>query len=165
MAKGRGRQTPQEVEAKNYFSNKLNELLKSRNKKQIDLHRDLGIPKTTISSYVKGVSLPNAGNLQKIADYFGLKKSDLDPRFKSDFSNKQSQPYYALTPKDERDIAKELEEMIAELSNNGGSLAFSKDDEEFDEETRELLIASLEQSLRIAKMEAKKRFTPKKYRN
>ncbi|MDT2677932.1 transcriptional regulator, partial [Enterococcus dongliensis] len=58
----------------------------------------------------------------------------------------------------------QLEEMIGDLSQ-GGPLAFSKDESEIDQETRELLIASLENSLRIAKIEAKKKFTPKKYRD
>lgn len=71
--------------------------------------------------------------------------------------------YYDLTEKDERDIAADLEQMISDLSNNG--LLFSKDSSEVDKETRELLIASLENSLRIAKIEAKKKFTPKKYRD
>ena len=118
---------------------------------------------TTVLDWVNAKTYPRIDKIEMMASYFGVDKSDLIEEYSP--STKQSQPYYALTPKDERDIAKELEEMIAELSNNGGSLAFSKDDKEFDEETRELLIASLEQSLRIAKMEAKKRFTPKKYRN
>ncbi|HIY57282.1 MAG TPA: hypothetical protein H9829_03645 [Candidatus Tetragenococcus pullicola] len=52
--------------------------------------------------------------------------------------------------------------MIDDLS---GNLLFSKDSAEVNDETRELLIASLENSLRIAKIDAKKRFTPKKYRD
>ena len=71
--------------------------------------------------------------------------------------------YYDLNKKDEQDIASDLEEMIKNLS--GGGLLFSKDTSEVDKETRELLIASLENSLRIAKMEAKRKFTPKKYRD
>ncbi|MEY6557400.1 transcriptional regulator, partial [Listeria monocytogenes] len=38
------------------------------------------------------------------------------------------------------------------------------EDGEMDENTKKLLIMSLENSLRIAKEESKKRFTPKKYR-
>lgn len=76
--------SPQEKENRLYFSTKLNELLYSRNKKQIDLHRDLNIPKSTITGYVKGTSLPTGGNLQKIADYFNVLKSDLDLRFVKD---------------------------------------------------------------------------------
>ena len=71
--------------------------------------------------------------------------------------------YYELNDKNERDIANDLEKMINDLSGNG--LLFSKDSSEVDKETRKLLIASLEQSLRIAKMESKKKFTPKKHRD
>ena len=34
-----------------------------------------------MTGYVKGTSLPTPGNVQKIADYFRIKKSDLDLRF------------------------------------------------------------------------------------
>lgn len=75
--------SPQDDKNKLYFSSKLNELLNLNNKKQIDLHRDLQIPKSTITGYVKGTSLPTMGNLQKIADYFNVLKSDIDLRFKT----------------------------------------------------------------------------------
>ena len=75
--------SPQDDKNKLYFSSKLNELLNLNNKKQIDLHRDLQIPKSTITGYVKGTSLPTRGNLQKIADYFNVLKSDIDLRFKT----------------------------------------------------------------------------------
>lgn len=73
---------PQDKDNRIQFSNKLRELLNLRNKKQIDLHRDLGIPKSTITGYVKGTSLPNPETSQKIADYFNVPRSELDPRFK-----------------------------------------------------------------------------------
>jgi hypothetical protein len=41
----------------------------------------LSIPKSTLTGYVQGTSLPTAGNVQKLADYFNVKKSDLDLRF------------------------------------------------------------------------------------
>lgn len=65
------------------FSSRLNDLLNSHGKKQIDLHRDLGIPKSTITGYVKGTSLPNHDNAQKLANYFGIPIGELDPRFNS----------------------------------------------------------------------------------
>lgn len=77
------RKSPQDKENKQFFSAKFNELLSLHNKKQIDVHRDLNIPKSTITGYVKGTSLPTMGNLQKIADYFGVLKSDIDLRFKN----------------------------------------------------------------------------------
>lgn len=153
----------------NLFAKNLKYLRTKRGMEQVELANLLNRKSSSsISEWEKGKYTPKAGVLNDIAKIFNVSLSELmesDIEHSISFVNEKSEPYYALTPKDERDIAKDLEEMIAELSNNGGSLAFSKDDEEFDEETRELLIASLEQSLRIAKMEAKKRFTPKKYRN
>ncbi|HHQ1165903.1 TPA: transcriptional regulator, partial [Listeria innocua] len=69
-----------------------------------------------------------------------------------------------LNDKDERSIQKDLQKMIDDLSNSD-AFAYSKEDGEMDENTKKLLIMSLENSLRIAKEESKKRFTPKKYRN
>ncbi|HAK1169993.1 TPA: transcriptional regulator, partial [Listeria monocytogenes] len=71
--------------------------------------------------------------------------------------------YWELDDKDERSIQKDLQKMIDDLSNSD-AFAYSKEDGEMDENTKKLLIMSLENSLRIAKEESKKRFTPKKYR-
>lgn len=76
--------SPQEIENRKYFTDKLNYLTKLNKKKQVDLHRDLGIPKSTLTGYYKGTSLPNPGNLQKIADYFNVVKSELDLRFRDE---------------------------------------------------------------------------------
>ncbi|HEK9117892.1 TPA: helix-turn-helix transcriptional regulator, partial [Streptococcus equi subsp. equi] len=81
MARGRGRLTPQEIEALGFFSSKFNDLLNETNTKQVELSKATGIPPSTLTGYVKGTSLPIPGNVQKIADYFGLMKSDIDPRF------------------------------------------------------------------------------------
>lgn len=67
----------------------------------------------------------------------------------------------SLTPKDERQIAKDLEAMLNDLDDKNGMAAYNDPD---DEEDRELLKASLLTSMRLAKQIAKKKFTPKKYR-
>lgn len=67
-----------------------------------------------------------------------------------------------LSTRDEKDIAKRLEAALSDLENSQDALMFSG--EPLDDETRELLKASLENSIRIAKINAKQRFTPKKYR-
>lgn len=67
-----------------------------------------------------------------------------------------------LTKKDERDIAHQLEKTLADLESSQDALMFSG--EPLDEETRELLKISLENSIRVAKIAAKKKYTPKKYR-
>ena len=84
MARGRGKLTPQDKEDMKVFSANLNAILSDKNCKQVELSRATGIPASTLTGYVKGTSLPIPGNVQKIADYFGVLKSTLDPRFASE---------------------------------------------------------------------------------
>lgn len=100
---------------------------------------------------------PNSNELSRIADYFDVSVDYL-------LGRTEKKRYYDLTEKDERDIQKELQSLIDDLSNADG-MAFSKKDGEMSESTREALIISLENALRIAKIEAKKKYTPKKYRD
>ena len=65
-----------------------------------------------------------------------------------------------LTPRDERNIAKEIEKILDGLDNSaalGGSIIT-------DDEDLELLKSSLTQAVTLAKRVAKQKFTPKKYR-
>ncbi|EPY06659.1 immunity repressor protein (phage-like protein) [Paenibacillus alvei TS-15] len=71
-------------------------------------------------------------------------------------------PYYALSPSDELDIAKELEKIMQNLESNEALTFYN---EPMDEETKRLMQISVENSLRIAKEMAKKKFTPKKFRD
>ena len=75
---------------------------------QSELSELTGIPESTISGYFAMRSTPNAGNVQKIADALGVKKSDIDPRFSPDFLQKKEE----LTRKDEREIESDLEDMM-----------------------------------------------------
>ncbi|PEW68962.1 transcriptional regulator [Bacillus cereus] len=99
---------------------------------------------------------PGVDKVQKVADYFNVSLDYLIGRTKKN--------YWELTEKDEKDIQKKLEELIEDMSK-ADALAFSKESEPMSEETKELLIISLENSLRLGKQMAKKKFTPKKYRN
>ena len=67
-----------------------------------------------------------------------------------------------LTKKDERDIARRLEETL-DLLESSDALMF--DGEPLDEESMELLKVSLQNQYTLAKQIAKQKFTPKKYRN
>lgn len=73
--------SPQDVKNREFFSENLNRIMRERNIRQVDLHNALDIPKSTLTGYVKGRSMPTAGNLQKLADFLNVKKSVLDPRF------------------------------------------------------------------------------------
>ncbi|MCM3273690.1 helix-turn-helix domain-containing protein [Paenibacillus elgii] len=112
---------------------------------------------------IRNLSAELAAGLAKIfgvsADYL-LGLSD-DPNSSSNVVASQSDKPYSLTPKEENDIAIKLQKMMEELESEE-SLAFLG--EPMDEEDKELLRMSLENSLRLSKEMAKRKFTPKKYR-
>lgn len=114
------------------------------------LESELGFGNSTIVKWDK--STPNAEKLNAVAKYFGVSMDYLLNGVDSD----------GLSEKDNRDIAKRLEDTLEDLENSQDGLMFSG--EPLDDETRELLKASLENSIRIAKINAKQKYTPKKYR-
>ena len=67
-----------------------------------------------------------------------------------------------LSKKDEKDISKKLTDILESLELEQDALMF--DGQALDDTTRELLKASLENSLKIGKINAKEKFTPKKYK-
>ena len=136
---------------------KIKELCKEKQISMNTLETTLGFGKGYISKL--GKSTPNASKIQQIADYFGVTIDYLmSGETKKEFASRSSE----LNLRDEKDIAKRLEAALSDLENSQDALMFSG--EPLDDETRELLKASLENSIRIAKINAKQRFTPKKYR-
>lgn len=151
----------------NNFGERLKELRTKRKLSISELSAELNnkyestISKSMISRYENGQADPKMENVRIIADYFQVSADYL-----LGISNNKEKFEPELTEKDERDIQKELQRMIDGLSSNSGYAAFDGHTfDDLDEEDKELLIASLENSLRIAKKLAKQKFTPKKYRN
>ncbi|MFA1819042.1 helix-turn-helix domain-containing protein [Virgibacillus oceani] len=120
------------------------------------LEERLKIGRNSLYSWKKNV--PKGTNLIKVADYFDVSTDYL-------LGRTDKKRYYDLTEKDEKSIQKELEDMLHNIGDSGFAASDGNTLDEMDPEDRELLIASLEQSLRIAKRVAKQKFTPKKYRN
>lgn len=134
---------------------RIKELAKQQGKSLNKIEEELGYGKNVL--YRLKDSKPSAERLEELANYFNVSVDYL-------LGRTEKKRYYDLTEKDERDIQKELQSLIDDLSNADG-MAFSKKDSEMSEATREALIISLENALRIAKIEAKKKYTPKKYRD
>ena len=134
---------------------RIKELCKINGVSMNKVESDLNFGKGYISKLRK--STPNASKIRQIADYFDVTVDYL-------ISGKESSQEIEvkLTRKDEKDIARRLESTLEELENSQDGLMFSG--EPLDDETRELLKVSLENSIRIAKINAKQKFTPKKYR-
>ncbi|GLU98743.1 helix-turn-helix domain-containing protein [Megamonas funiformis] len=143
---------------KKIFSNNLKFFMEQKNKSRKEICDDLDIKYTTFVDWEKGNTYPRIDKIELLAKYFGIQKSDLIEE-KSTISNNEPE----LTARDERDIKKHLDKALENLENDE-ALMFDGEPVEMDKETKELLKASLENSIRLAKTLAKKKYTPKKYR-
>ncbi|MCL1950383.1 MAG: helix-turn-helix domain-containing protein [Turicibacter sp.] len=135
------------------LTRKIRGLCTEKNITIAELEREIGLSNGQIRRW--GSVSPKAENLQKVADYFQVTTDYLLDR--------SNQKYWELTAKDEKSIQKRLEELMSDISTADG-LAFSKESGALSEDTRELLLLSMETALRIAKQAAKEKFTPKKNR-
>ena len=124
--------------------------------------KETGVSQPTLSEWKKGTYTPKQDKLQKIADYFGV---TLDYLMGNTHANEQTPPETQKAPtlnkKDERDIARRLEETL-NLLESSDALMF--DGEPLDQESMDLLKTSLQNQYTLAKKIAKQKFTPKKYR-
>ena len=120
--------------------------------------KETGITTTTLTNWKKGKYTPKPDKLQKIADYFGVPLSYL---LTGSMEEEVKPP--SLTPKDERDIAKDIDRIIQKLQDGENGPA-SYDGEELDPEAAELFRDELEIALRRLKIINKEKYTPKKYK-
>ena len=118
------------------------------------LEKELGFARSSINKFNKNI--PSVDKLQQIADFLGVTVDYLMTG-----ENSAEKKESVLNERDERDISRRLEQTLSDLESEQDALMF--DGGPLDDETRELLKASLEHSIRVAKINAKK-FTPKKYR-
>lgn len=93
----RSKYTPQDLENMKTISTNLRKLTSSKGTNQSQISSKTGIPASTLSGYFNATSLPNAGNLQKLADFFNVQKSDIDPRFKTGFKSNDNEPNKTAT--------------------------------------------------------------------
>ncbi|RXZ84707.1 XRE family transcriptional regulator [Paenibacillaceae bacterium] len=142
----------------NKLSDKLTYLREKAGWSKTEVSRRLGLKgMSTYANWEYGTREPDVGSLKSIAQLFGV---SLD--YLLGASGEASEPYYALNDKDAKDIAQDLERIMGDLESRE-ALAFHG--EPLDDEDRELLRRSLENSLIVARQMAKKKFTPNKYRD
>lgn len=142
----------------------LERIIKAKGYTVMSLSKESGVAYTTLRSMIER-DLKNASidNVLKVCKTLGIKADDLA---KEEYNESEASLLPELNSKDERDIQKELQRMIEGLEADKGYAAFDGQSfEDMDEEDRDLLKNSLEQSLRLAKKLAKQKFTPKKYRD
>ncbi len=141
----------------------INERIKERRLSQgltlLDVAEFLAVKEATAQRYESGdIKNIKHETIAKLAELFKC-----TPAYLMGWEEEPQKPYYELNDKDERDIAKDLERIMNNLDSNH-ALAFYGEETEFDEEAKEMLRIQLEQTMRMAKQMAKKKFTPKKYR-
>lgn len=149
------------MDVRSYTANKIKEYRKLKGLTQKELGERVGVKHNTISGYENCTTEPEQNILFKIASVLEININDLFPPTTSKPSLNNSTAH--LTEKDERDIQKRLQSILNDL-NSDAALSFYNGDQEMDDETKELLKVSLEQSIRTAKIRAKEKFTPNKYK-
>ncbi|MFR4987492.1 MAG: helix-turn-helix domain-containing protein [Lachnospirales bacterium] len=140
-------------------SDRLKKAMKIRNFKQSDLVEKTGINKSSISTYLSGEYKPKQDKIILLANVL-----EVNPSWLMGYDtpmNDNSNGNNVLTLKDERDIAKKVNIIINQIDSED---ALMFDGEPLDDESKELLKISLENSMRIAKVIAKQKYTPIKYR-
>lgn len=120
------------------------------------LESELGFGNSTIVKWDK--STPNADKLNAVAKYF-----DVTMDYLLNGNDEIESKVTELTDRDERDIAKDLDNIMRKLSSGEeGPAAY--DGQELDPEAAELFRDELEIALRRLKMINKEKYTPKKYK-
>lgn len=125
---------------------------KSKGLSQVELATKLNVSSSTVAMWETNKRAIKDDDLINIADFFNVSLDELVGR----------KDNWQLNKKDKRDIKNDLDNLLNNLDSNN-ALAFNG--EPLDDETRELIAISIERSLRFAKEESKKKYTPKKYRN
>ncbi|MGF7426229.1 MULTISPECIES: helix-turn-helix domain-containing protein [Lactiplantibacillus] len=132
-------------------------LLEENNWNQSELSKKSGLENSKISKIFSGTRKVSAAELDNFAKIFNVSSDYLLGK-----TNKRH--YYDLTEKDKKGIDKELEDMMNGLDSRH-SLSFFQNGQELSDQDKELLKASMRQTLELSKQLAKRKFTPKKYRN
>lgn len=134
-------------------------LKKLRGKRtQESVANEIGISRARYSHYENGRSEPDNEILSKLAEYYHVSLDDLFGRNELtslSYSQRIQIPCSELTEKYERDIAKNIENILEELDSENGIVIF--DGKEMDESQKLVLKDSLERSILLLRQLAKQK--------
>lgn len=117
--------------------------------------KETGLTTATISNWKAGRYTPKQEKMQKIADYFGVSLVYLMT------GKDEKPPEPQLTPRDKRDIAKDLESIMQKLSDKENGPA-SYDGQDLSPESTDLFKEELEIALKRLKIINKEKYNPNK---
>lgn len=134
---------------KELFRIRLKALRKENLKTQQDMANLLDIGRSTYAEYERGQIEPSASTIDTLANYFNVSADYLlgNTNFKTDDQKVEA-------PKDVMDISKQLNLLLDFLHDNSSALTI--DGEVMDEDSRDLIASSIENSLKIAQRLNKK---------
>lgn len=140
----------------NNIGEKIANLRKKRGMSQSQLAKELNIGTSTLGMYETGKRSPNPEMLNKLADFFHVSVDYLLGR------EIKTEAYYELSNKEKNDIALQAEKLMEGIES-GENLNFYG--EPATEEQKERLLIAVQTAMEMNKRKAKKKFTPKKYRD
>jgi transcriptional regulator with XRE-family HTH domain len=137
------------------LAERLRELRKKNKMTQKDVATFLGISESGYGYYEQGRNEPSLETLRKLASKYGVSVSYIT----GEVSDKQN----SQTPstKDEKDIAKRMEKIRQDLSEDDGYMLMG---EPISEEAKEAIMDAMEYAIRQA-TRINKKYIPKKYRD
>lgn len=118
----------------------------------VELEEKLDFGRNSLYSWKK--KTPNGDRLKKVADYFHVSTDYL-------LGRTEKEHYYDLTDKEKKDIGVQAEKLMQGIES-GHDLNFYG--EPATEEQKSRLLIAVQTAMEMNKKEAKKKFTPKKYR-
>lgn len=133
---------------------RIEELRKAKQLSVNKMCKEIGIAQSTYATWLKAQTAIRADKIDKFAEFFGVSTDYLINGQKSESTGK------ALNEKDERDIKQAIEDFKNRLSTAG----VMYDGEPLDEESQAAILAAVELAERTARIAAKEKFTPKKYK-
>lgn len=124
-----------------------------------DFCERLGFAYSTVTDWLNAEKYPRIDKIEMMANFFGISKADLvePPASAAPLAPQKSDGLPELNARDERDIERDLEDMLH-------SVAQADYKAPGDEEDTEALRAALRVAMIQAKRTAKKKYTPRKYR-
>lgn len=92
--RGRDKSSPVDTEAKKLIFEKLNQLKKGISQKEII--EKTGIAQSTLSQYFSGKRIPTQQNIKKLANFFNVPISEIDPRLNTNLIIQQNDTVKSL---------------------------------------------------------------------
>lgn len=140
------------------FGSRLKDLRNERKLTQDDLGKLLNVSGKTIGTWERDSRQPNIESINKLATIFGVTTDYL----LGNSDEKKSQKYYELSDKEKNDIAIQAERLMEGIESGHNLNFYGKP---ATKEQKDRILIAVKTAMEMNKMEAKRKFTPKKHRD